>query len=223
MTLDELLRRYAKKLQGLHPVVAAKAEQLLRRTYAEGIYIGIVHGFRTMAEQAAIYAQGRSVPGPIATNARPGESYHNYGLAVDFALLTPDWSDYIWNERDPKWKRAAAIGKELGFEWGGDWRSFKDYPHLEYTFGLSIKQLQSGVKPPQQDVIPEGEDNIMELKENWQWTMLGDAITALSRRGVVGYEWAEKAYQHKLTNSEAAWLSLIVQARIAGDTIEPRS
>ncbi|WP_249596564.1 peptidoglycan-binding protein [Peribacillus frigoritolerans] len=46
-----------------------------------------------------------------------------------------------------KWKRVAAIGKELGFKWGGDWSGFKDYPHLEMTGGLSYSQLQAGKKP----------------------------------------------------------------------------
>ena len=46
-----------------------------------------------------------------------------------------------------KWQRVAAIGKELGFKWGGDWSSFKDYPHLEMTGGLSYKQLQAGKEP----------------------------------------------------------------------------
>src|SRR5699024_8525978 len=46
-----------------------------------------------------------------------------------------------------KWKRAAQIGKNLGFDWGGDWTSFKDYPHLQMSGGLSLSDLQAGKKP----------------------------------------------------------------------------
>lgn len=46
------------------------------------------------------------------------------------------------------WMEVVAIGKELGFEWGGDWYGFKDYPHMEMDFGLSIRELQYGERPP---------------------------------------------------------------------------
>lgn len=88
-----------------------------------------------------------------------GGSYHNFGLAIDFALELEDGS-VVWDlERDDNgngesdWFEVAAIGKELGFDWGGDWRNFKDYPHLEMTFGLSIDELQSGWRP--EDVMDE--------------------------------------------------------------------
>lgn len=80
------------------------------------------------------------------TNAKPGQSYHNFGLAIDFFIVSDDGKKAIWTVNS-KWQRVAAIGKELGFIWGGDWTSFKDYPHLEMTGGLSYKQLQAGKKP----------------------------------------------------------------------------
>ena len=119
----------------------------------------ITDGFRSIAEQDRIHAQGRSASGNIVTHAQGGESYHNYGLAIDFALRLPDGS-VVWDiERDdngngrPDWFEVAEIGKDLGFEWGGDWARFKDYPHFQMDFGLSIRQLQEGYRP--EDVIAD--------------------------------------------------------------------
>ncbi len=146
--LKELLEKAEKKLQGVHPVVATKARQLIEQAYREGINVIITQGLRTIEEQNELYAQGRTKPGKIVTNAKGGYSYHNFGLAFDFALLNPDGS-VSWNV-DDKWKRVGTIGKSLGLEWGGDWKDFKDYPHFQYTFGLSLADLRTGKRPPQQ-------------------------------------------------------------------------
>lgn len=147
MTLNELLEKAEKKLEGVHPVVAEKARQLITKAYNEGIYVVITQGYRSKEEQDALYAQGRTKLGKIVTNAKGGYSYHNFGLAFDFALMNPDGS-ICWEVND-KWKRVAQIGKSLGLEWGGDWDSFKDYPHFQYTFGLSLADLRAGKRPPQ--------------------------------------------------------------------------
>lgn len=145
------------KLNGLHPVVKQKAEQLLINANKRlGNYKMIItQGLRTFAEQNALYAQGRTKPGNIVTNAKAGQSMHNYGLAIDFALVSPDGKRAVWDtkadfDRDGKadWTEVVEEAKKLGFEWGGDWRSFKDNPHFEMTFGLSLKDLQNGTRPP---------------------------------------------------------------------------
>lgn len=146
--LKELLEKADKKLQGVHPVVATKARQLIERAYKEGINVIITQGLRTIEEQNELYAQGRTKPGKVVTNARGGYSYHNFGLAFDFAVLNPDGS-VNWNV-DEKWKRVGAIGKSLGLEWGGDWKDFKDYPHFQMTFGLSLADLRAGKRPQEQ-------------------------------------------------------------------------
>lgn len=147
MTLNELLEKAEKKLENVHPVVAEKARQLITKAYNEGIYVVITQGYRSKEEQDALYAQGRTKPGKIVTNAKGGYSYHNFGLAFDFAIMKDD-GNISWNV-DDKWKRVAQIGKSLGLEWGGDWKSFPDYPHFQYTFGLSLADLRAGKRPPQ--------------------------------------------------------------------------
>ncbi|GAA5416682.1 hypothetical protein Pryu01_01720 [Paraliobacillus ryukyuensis] len=70
----------------------------------------------------------------------------NFGLSVDYFLVSNDGKKAIWDV-NKDWRRVAAVGKSLGFEWGGDWSSFKDYPHLQMPGGLSLSQLRSGKKP----------------------------------------------------------------------------
>lgn len=147
--------REVPAVTGLHPVVAEKRDRLLELTKAEGINVLISDDYRSSDAQDALYRKGRSDGGAIVTNARGGESYHNYGLAVDFALLTPK-GKAIWDmEYDGNgngrsdWLEVVAIAKRLGFTWGGDWKSFPDYPHLQMDFGYSIRELQGGWRPPE--------------------------------------------------------------------------
>ncbi|MBY9079060.1 M15 family metallopeptidase [Paenibacillus sp. HN-1] len=154
LTLNEVKNKSRSKWTGLHETVAAAAEMLVEKCYTTGIPIIITQGLRTVAEQNALYEQGRTKPGAIVTNARGGYSYHNYGLAIDFALLLPDGKNVSWDmKRDGNgdgsvdWMQAVQMAKDLGFEWGGDWSSFKDYCHLQMTFGLSLANLREGKQP----------------------------------------------------------------------------
>ena len=109
---------------------------------------------RTFAEQDALFAQGRTKPGAIVTKAKGGQSYHNYGLAIDIVLLvdkdkngtfeTASWDLKTDFDGDGKsdWQEIVAIFKRYGYEWGGDWK-FNDAPHFQKTFGKSIAELQT--------------------------------------------------------------------------------
>lgn len=137
----------------LHPIVEQKKNKLLEKTAAIGIDVVITDKWRSKKRQNELYAQGRSSNGSIVTHAKGGESYHNYGLAIDYALRNEE-GEIIWdisydgnNNGEKDWFEVAEIAKDLGFEWGGDWLNFKDYPHLQMDFGLSINQLQNGLRP----------------------------------------------------------------------------
>lgn len=139
---------------GLHPIVAAKEKELLSIAGRKGIRVVITEGYRSSAEQNVLYRQGRSSPGKIVTYAKGGQSYHNYGLAIDFALKKPN-GDIIWDMKydgndngKADWLEVVDIAKKLGFTWGGDWSDFQDYPHLQMDFGLSISDLKRGRRPP---------------------------------------------------------------------------
>jgi len=109
--------------------------------------------FRSFAEQATIYAQGRTRPGKVVTNAKPGQSIHNYRYAVDIVLLkdtdkngtfeTASWETDVDFDGDGKadWMEVVAIFKKYGWTWGGSWSSFKDYPHFEKP-PMSLSELQ---------------------------------------------------------------------------------
>jgi len=140
-----------KELEGLHPTLVKKAERLIELCDSAGLRIKITQGYRSIEEQDRLYAQGRTAPGKIVTWARGGESYHNYGLAFDFALYNENklhWDmkvDVNKNEI-PDYCDVGELGESLGLEWGGRWKK-KDYPHFQLTFGLSIADLKAGKRP----------------------------------------------------------------------------
>lgn len=157
MELNTLLENAKKKLEGVHPVVKEKALKLVENSYKRGVCIAITQGYRSIEEQNELYAQGRTKPGKIVTNAKGGDSYHNYGLAIDFAIINGN-NQYVWDteadfdqDKVSDWMEVVEEAKKLGFEWGGDFKRFKDYPHFQYTFGLSIADLKAGKRPPQQE------------------------------------------------------------------------
>lgn len=138
------------RLQTLHPKLRDEAIALFKK--AEDALTGkakprIVFALRSMAEQQAIYDQGRTKKGPIVTNAKPGASFHNWGLAIDFALIINgkevSWDTVKDYDDDHKsdWMEVVSIFKAAGWEWGGDWKSIKDYPHLQKTFGQRWQDL----------------------------------------------------------------------------------
>lgn len=144
---ETLLNRSNRNMaNGTHPVVRESALELVSRAYDEGINVQISEGHRSYARQNQLYAQGRTRPGNIVTNARGGQSWHNFGIAVDFFLTNHDGSKAVWTV-NRNWRRVAEIAKSLGFEWGGDWTSFKDYPHLQMRGGLTMSQMRAGRKP----------------------------------------------------------------------------
>ncbi|MFK9090826.1 M15 family metallopeptidase [Bacillus salipaludis] len=137
----------------LHPIVKERSNQLIQQAADKGIVIVITDGFRNAEDQDRLYEKGRSTEGNIVTYAKGGESYHNFGLAIDFALKTPS-GNVVWDMQydgnkngKADWTEVVNMAKALGFEWGGDWAQFKDYPHLEMNFGMSIADLQNGDRP----------------------------------------------------------------------------
>jgi len=104
-----------------------------------GTPIKITSAYRSNQEQDRLYAQGRTTPGSIVTNAKGGESMHNYRVAFDIVFVTDGSATY-----EGDWNKVGEIGKALGLSWGGDWTSFIDKPHFEYTAGYKLADFQSG-------------------------------------------------------------------------------
>jgi peptidoglycan L-alanyl-D-glutamate endopeptidase CwlK len=134
----------AKQIASLHPKLRAEAAKALAEAQATltgaGEEILITEGLRTFAKSDDLYAQGRTKPGPIVSNAKGGQSIHNYGLAIDFVISingVPKWKiDADWdNDKINDWTEVVNVFKKYGWIWGGNWNSIKDYPHFEKTFG----------------------------------------------------------------------------------------
>ena len=144
-------------LDTLHPYVKQLALKFLDECEKQNFPVKIYFTFRTIDEQNKLYAQGRTKKGPKVTNARGGYSYHNYGLAFDAAPLINGKID--WNN-EALFNKMGSIGQSVGLEWGGNWKSFKDTPHLQWSGGLTIQQLLAGKRPktPSDANIPKTED-----------------------------------------------------------------
>ena len=143
----------SRNLDDLHPHVHAMAIMLLAQAKAAGIPLTVTFTLRSMETQAALYAQGRTKPGKIVTNAKPGYSFHNYGLALDVVptelLKLPNWGDNPKDQAraDALWAKVGAIGKAIGFRWGGDFRTIRDRPHFEWSGALTLADLRAGKRP----------------------------------------------------------------------------
>jgi peptidoglycan L-alanyl-D-glutamate endopeptidase CwlK len=128
-----------ERLAKVHPLLAEKVRQLCETLARDGLDIQVVQGLRTFAEQDALFAQGRTKAGPKVTNARGGQSNHNFGLAVDvcpFVNGKPQWED------NATFQKIGKEAKLLKLEWGGDWVKFNDRPHVQLP-GLSMKDCNT--------------------------------------------------------------------------------
>jgi len=132
----------SRSLNDLIPQARQRVEKFIAACKAEGIDLLITSTYRDKDSQDALYAQGRTAPGNIVTNARGGQSFHNYRCAVDVVPLLNGKPN--WKTSDPVWQRVGQLGKAAGLEWAGDWKRFKEYPHFQYTGGLTLAQLQQG-------------------------------------------------------------------------------
>jgi peptidoglycan L-alanyl-D-glutamate endopeptidase CwlK len=142
--IQELLAGSQKALNQGHPLLRQRVEKLIELLAYDGLYFGAFMGLRSIAEQDALYAQGRTTPGKIVTNAKGGSSWHNFGLAVDLVEDgDPSRAGIQWS-----WANNAAylkIGKKAeaaGLEWGGFWKSFKDYPHVQLIGDLTLQRAK---------------------------------------------------------------------------------
>lgn len=137
-------------LAGVQPQLAAKAMAIHNQCLAQGIPLRVTSGYRTVAEQDALYAQGRTTSGNKVTNARGGQSYHNFRLAVDLwpvndrgSVLWKHPSGREWNKTDGIWQDIGRAGRAVGgLRWGGDFTTILDLPHWELPIPLTLAQLR---------------------------------------------------------------------------------
>jgi peptidoglycan L-alanyl-D-glutamate endopeptidase CwlK len=131
----------SRDIEALYPAVKGKAKELIELCKKEKIDLIITSTFRDNESQNRLYAQGRTIKGKKVTNARGGQSYHNYRVAFD--VLPVVAGKAVWSS-NKLWKKIGGLGMSIGLEWGGSWQSIHDLPHFQYTQGLTLADFQAG-------------------------------------------------------------------------------
>ena len=127
--------RSEKALALVCPEFANKIRAASDALNADGTFILVVSGLRTAAEQNALYAQGRTALGHVVTNAKAGQSMHNYGLGADIVpYISGSTGQLNWRASTPQFQHMVSALKAQGLEWGGDWKgSLGDYDHFQLS------------------------------------------------------------------------------------------
>lgn len=149
-----------------HPELQEKSEKLISCCKGYGLLIGIGECFRTVAEQDALYAQGRTTAGSIVTNAK-GSSYsshHQWGTAFD--IYRNDGTG-AYNDSDGFFSKVGAIGVKIGLEWGGNWTSPVDKPHFQLPYWGSTTTMLKNLYGTPEEFKKTWSDEEMEKVYNW--------------------------------------------------------
>ncbi len=131
----------SRKIEDLNPRVATLCMAFIAECDKAGIDVIITSTYRDNESQNALYAQGRTLAGKKVTNAKAGQSYHNYRIAFDFCPIVNGKAD--WNNV-ANFTKCGEIAESLGLEWAGRWESFKELAHCQFTGGLTLADLQKG-------------------------------------------------------------------------------
>jgi len=140
----EMDQRTKKLVAELIPPAQEVMNRMLEIAYANGLNMQCHSGYRSPEDQDKLYALGRSEAGKIVTNAKGGQSTHNYRLAGDFHFVDKK-GDIVWDEKLYKkiWTLIKPILEPKGLRWAGNWKKFKETAHFEYNpQDLTWKDLQ---------------------------------------------------------------------------------
>jgi peptidoglycan LD-endopeptidase CwlK len=124
----------SRDVDDLAPDTRLKARAFLAACAAEGIDILVTCTLRDVYAQAKLYASGRTAPGPILTNAKPGQSLHNDGRAIDVVPMFKGKPLWDTNNKDNRaiWMRVGELGEQAGLQWAGRWTGkLREYCHFE--------------------------------------------------------------------------------------------
>jgi peptidoglycan L-alanyl-D-glutamate endopeptidase CwlK len=137
----------SRKLDDLQLPVKIKALNLIHECKLAGIDLLITCTYRDFEAQNALYAQGRTAPGRIVTNARGGQSFHNFHMAFDVVPLRA--GKPVWGTAGADgllWQKVGELGEAQGLEWAGRWKTFRELPHFQFTGGLTLAEVNAGKK-----------------------------------------------------------------------------
>jgi peptidoglycan L-alanyl-D-glutamate endopeptidase CwlK len=135
----------SRNIDDLHPTVQKKCLDHIHACKQAGIDLLVTSTYRDGESQNELYAQGRTKPGRIVTNAKAGQSFHNWKVAYDVVPLR--FGKPVWGTSGKDlelWQKVGELGKAQGLEWAGDWKRFKEFPHFQFTGGLTLADFQAG-------------------------------------------------------------------------------
>lgn len=135
----------SRDLIDLMPDVRAKVVATVNGCKARGVDVLVYCTHRSAAEQAVLYAQGRVSKGPIVTNAKPWESWHQYRRAIDAVPMRAGKPLWTYNAKDPEWRALVEEAEKAGLEWAGRWRLFKESVHFQSLDGLTKEQAKAAM------------------------------------------------------------------------------
>ena len=107
-----------------------------------GIDVIITSTYRDFESQTALFNQGRTTAGKKVTNAKAGQSFHNYKVAFDFVPVIN--GKPVWDDNSGLFTKCGTIAESCGLEWAGRWTKFKELAHCQYTGSLSLRDFQQG-------------------------------------------------------------------------------
>ena len=141
------------RIELMHPTIREQLKKdylEINKNLPKGVRLRFTQTLRTIKEQDDLYAQGRTKKGKIVTNAKGGQSIHNWGLAFDIVILLDKDNngtfEYVSWEVDKHWKMVVDFFKSKGWTWGGDFKTLYDAPHFEYTQGKTWKHYSELLK-----------------------------------------------------------------------------
>jgi peptidoglycan L-alanyl-D-glutamate endopeptidase CwlK len=132
----------SRSLDDLIPPAKERVERFLGLCKDEGIDLLVTSTYRDHESQQALYEQGRTTAGKVVTNAKAGDSWHNWRCAVDVVPMVNGKPN--WDGLHPVWDQIGQLGEKAGLEWAGRWRTFKELAHFQYTGGLTLTDLKEG-------------------------------------------------------------------------------
>jgi len=132
----------SRSLDDLIAPAKERVERFIALCKDNGIDLLVTSTYRDNESQQALYEQGRTTAGKVVTNAKAGDSWHNWRCAVDVVPMFNGKPD--WDGSHPVWAKVGELGKQAGLEWAGEWRTFKELAHFQYTGGLTLTDLKNG-------------------------------------------------------------------------------
>ena len=178
----------SRSLSDLRPDVKANARLWQAECRAQGLDVEISNTLRDNEYQAYLYAQGRTRPGSIVTNGKT-TTFHGAGLAIDFYSKSKGWSDHSF------FVRCAAIAKQYGFSWAGDWKSFVEYCHIQWDNRKKSNHKNAPTMPRYEEEIEMTEAQVKKLVQDSVDKALAERDTAMAQVNAKVASWAAEAWE----------------------------